>query len=204
MKNIFFVTILALFLLLNLAHFAQATTITFDGTYNNYEQIKSGHYFQTAYDNAFVDVVFDTEWKYWNSGYNDLQGVLYRKDGLVQSAFINFVAKPNSKVTLLDFDLGNYWGYGTTTQFQVFDLTDLVNPLLGLYNIDVPNSSAKNYAVNLSSTTGFQLKIGPDIYNNGIDNIRFETAPVPEPATLLLFGLGILGIAGVGRKKLQS
>jgi hypothetical protein len=26
-------------------------------------------------------------------------------------------------------------------------------------------------------------------------------APVPEPATFLLFGLGILGIAGASRKK---
>ncbi|MCD4718355.1 MAG: PEP-CTERM sorting domain-containing protein, partial [Desulfobacula sp.] len=26
---------------------------------------------------------------------------------------------------------------------------------------------------------------------------------VPEPATMLLFGLGILGIAGVSRKKLK-
>ncbi|MCD4718412.1 MAG: PEP-CTERM sorting domain-containing protein [Desulfobacula sp.] len=30
-----------------------------------------------------------------------------------------------------------------------------------------------------------------------------ESAPVPEPATMLLFGLGILGIAGVSRKKLK-
>lgn len=33
-----------------------------------------------------------------------------------------------------------------------------------------------------------------------VDNIA-TTSPVPEPATMLLFGLGLLGIAGAGRKK---
>jgi purine-cytosine permease-like protein len=40
------------------------------------------------------------------------------------------------------------------------------------------------------------------VFAEGIEG--FQTFSVPEPATLLLLGIGMVGLAGVGRKKIKK
>ena len=80
-------------------------------------------------------------------------------------------------------------GYGQDTFFDVTSfLSTITSPYVGF---------------NLRSYTGTNVFSSLE-YNYGHPSqLSVTTSPVPEPSTIVLMGLGLVGLAGYGRKKIK-
>lgn len=76
--------------------------------------------------------------------------------------------------------------------------SDIYGPFSSTYNFDctlLPDGQCDSFDITISFTGSG----GGDSY---AFTARHEVNPVPEPATILLLGSGLVGLAGFGRKKL--
>jgi PEP-CTERM motif len=80
--------------------------------------------------------------------------------------------------------------------------TDTTTGLLGEF------SGTTDTQVIFSSDVGIRRFIfftsGPNVTNEGIDTLSFNTPQTPEPATLLLLGTGLAGVGAAVRKRARA
>ena len=111
-------------------------------------------------------------------------------------------------VTYDNMDEANPWRYkyGGTL---VGDLENLsMNYQTGLSNGDVDLYGGSHNAVGvdlsfLGSGSPFTAHFTMRCGNDNLMGSGTTTAPVPEPATMILFGSGLIGLAGIGRRNMN-
>jgi len=175
---------------------ARGAVITFDNGIQG-QQVAS---WQDDYDlPGAVDVQFNSQYTKWNTGYQNLVNVAFGHPA--SPLLIDFVAQPGNIVTLTSFDLGLYDNVSLSTQYKIYDLLNL--SLLydsGVFSIS-SNPTAQTFNVNLSSSTGLRIELQPNVASNlAIDNIYYSAA-VPEPVTMMIWGIGACGMGLVARRK---
>ena len=217
-------TIVSLALLCALfAMHAKATTVTYDildiTDFANYTSLDTsetwtGDGFVGMYDDSFAHLfgieVADFSRTALNVDVSSLFGAT------ISSATLEFVLDWNSgttqNVTLTSFDangtLGHFWNTPTNEGTQVYSVSAVGPNALDVTSLLQDRVSANEgwFGLHLQGSTAYQYTYTYDNYGEDSDSaqvrlvVEYDMAPVPEPATLSLLGMGLLGLIARSRR----
>jgi len=210
-------------LLLAWSGFASATIINFISADSATQKTSIYTYFDNfkleTFDQAsMINVGLDQPWTWTGSGQiveDTLSGKYaapYGTTGADETKYLS-VPNPNSTGTVTaslgaTYDyFGVWWGsrdnyntisfYNGTTLVESFAGTDVYGWADG--NQTAPPSNVYVNFLGLGKFDSFSLTSTQFAFE--VDNIAVGTTPVPEPATLLLFGTGLVGLVAARKRK---
>lgn len=145
-----------------------------------------------------------TALRFWDSNYSG-RAAAYCNAGV--SCTLDLLAVGSSQVKLWGFRFGGWPNFTRSIDFKVVDLATNTPISAGTANADAFLGDA--YVIGFTSGTGFRITFGPDGFNGGINDIKFEgiaAAGVPEASTwlMLIAGFGAVGAAMRRRKSASA